>query len=150
MAISLGSIVVELLANTGNFLSGMDKAGHQAKKTSKEIKDSFSDVGSKLNAAFSGALSSLGEVGAVVGELGKSLSEAFEGVGKSGNNISTAVTALGGLAAAGIAAAAGLSLMAKEGAEVTEHLSQVSQKTGISIDSLQVLEAAGKSVGLSL
>jgi hypothetical protein len=150
MAISLGSIVVELLANTGNFLSGMDKAGHQAKKTSKEIKDSFSDVGSKLNNAFSGALSSMGELGSVVGELGKNLSEAFSGIGESSNGIATAVTALGGLAAAGIAAAGALSLMAKEGAEVTERLAHISEKTGISTHDLQVFEAAGKTVGVSL
>jgi hypothetical protein len=46
MAISLGSIVVELLANTGGFITGMDKAGYAAKKVTKEIHQSFDQMGS--------------------------------------------------------------------------------------------------------
>jgi hypothetical protein len=41
-------------------------------------------------------------------------------------------------------------MMAKEGAEVTERLAHVSEKTGIGIRDLQTLEAAGKTVGVSL
>src|SRR5260221_3070851 len=150
MAISLGSLVVELLAKTASFQSGMSKASYEGRKAAKEIQSSFKGMGDKLSGRLNGALSSLGEFGSVIGELSSIVGEAFDGIGKSSNGIAQAATALGGLAAAGIAVAAGLSLMAKEGAEVTERLSQISQKTGISTHDLQVLEAAGQSVGLSL
>src|SRR6266436_615089 len=150
MAISLGSIVVELLANTAAFQSGMTKASYEGRKAAKEIHQSFSEMGSKISGAAQNALSSLGQFGSVAGELSHGLLEAFEGLGKGSNGIAIAVTALGGLAAAGIAAAAGLVELGKSGAELVEHLSQVSQKTGIGIRSLQVFEAAGKTVGISL
>jgi hypothetical protein len=150
MAISLGSIVVELLANTAAFQAGMSKASYEGRKAAKEISQSFHEMGSKIGGASSVALTSLGELGSVVGELSKNFSEAFSSIGEGSNSIASAVTALGGFAAAGIAAAAGLSLMAKEGAEVTERLAHISEKTGISTHDLQVFEAAGKTVGVSL
>jgi len=128
----------------------MDKAAYQSKKVSKEIHQAFHEMGDKIGGAAQNAMASLGQFGAVAGELSRGMIEAFEGIGKGGNGISIAVTALGGLAAAGIAAAAGLVELGKSGAELVEHLSQVSQKTGIGIRSLQVFEAAGKTVGVSL
>jgi len=150
MAISLRSIVVELLANTGNFITGMDKAGYSAKKATKEIHQSFDEMGSKIGSSLQGAFASLGQFGAVVGELSRTIGEAFDGIGKGSNGIAVAVTALGALGAASIAAAAGFVELAKGGAEVVEHLSHISEKTGISIHDLQTFEAAGKTVGVSL
>src|SRR5260370_42092540 len=150
MAISLGSIVVELLANTGGFITGMDKAGYSAKKATKEIHKSFEEMGSKIGDSLQGAFASFGQFGAVMGELSRSVSEAFDGIGKSTNGISLAVTALGALGAASIAAAAGFIELGKGGAELVEHLSIISQKTGISVRDLQIFEAAGKTVGVSL
>src|SRR6266481_5042122 len=148
--ISLGSIVIELLANTASFQSGMTKASYEGKKAAKEIHASFTEMGSKIGAASQNALASLGQFGAVAGELSRGLVEAFDGLGKGSNGIAIAATALGGLAAAGIAAAAGLLELGKSGAELVEHLNIISQKTGISIRDLQIFEAAGKTVGVSL
>lgn len=150
MAITLGSIVVDLIANTGGFTAGLTKASQEARRQTKEIQSSFQDMGDKIGSSLSSAFSSLGEFGSVISELSKTVSESLEGIGESSNGVAAAVTALGALGGAAIAAAAGMAVLAKEGAEVTEHLSQVSQKTGISISQLQVLEAAGASVGLSL
>src|SRR6266481_4895992 len=148
--ISLGSIVIELLANTASFQSGMTKASYEGKKAAKEIHASFTEMGSKIGAASQNALASLGQFGAVAGELSRGLVEAFDGLGKGSNGIAIAATALGGLAAAGIAAAAGLLELGKSGAELVEHLNIISEKTGISIRDLQIFEAAGKTVGVSL
>jgi hypothetical protein len=150
VAITLGSIVVELLANTAGFQSGLNKASYEGKKAAKEIHQSFQEMGNKIGGSLSGALGSLGEFGSVAGELGAKLSEAFEGVGKSVGGIGASLSVIGALGAAAIGAASGLAIMAKEGAELTEHLSQVSQKTGISVHDLQTLEAAGKTVGIGL
>ena len=150
MAISLGSIVIELLANTAGFTSGMNKASYEGRKATKEIHSSFSEMGDKIGNASGALASSLGQVGAVVSELGSTISEAFKGIGDSSNGIATAVTALGALGAAAVAAGAGFIELGKQGAEIVEHLSQISQKTGIGVRDLQIFEAAGKTVGLSL
>jgi hypothetical protein len=150
MAISLGSIVVELLANTGGFITGMDKAGYAAKKTTKEIHKSFDEMGSKIGSSLQGAFASLGQFGSVVGELSRSVGEAFDGIGKGSSGITVAVGALGALGAAAIAAAAGFIELGKGGAELVEHLNQVSQKTGISVRELQIFQAAGATVNVSL
>ena len=83
MSIKLGSIIIELLANTASFQSGMSKASYEGKKAAKEIHQSFEEMGNKLGNALSGAFGSLGEFGTVAGEVGSKLSEAFEGVSKS-------------------------------------------------------------------
>jgi hypothetical protein len=146
----LGSIVIELLANTASFVSGMSKASYEGKRAAKEIHQSFHEMGDKIGGAAQNAMASLGQFGAVAGELSRGLVEAFDGLGKGSNGVALAVTALGGLAAAGIAAAAGLVELGKSGAELVEHLQHVSEKTGIGVRSLQIFEAAGATVGVSL
>src|SRR6266478_149516 len=150
MAIKLGHIIVELLAETGNFISGIDKATQISKKQAKEIHASFSEMGSKIGSATQEAMSSLGQFAGVVGNLASTAMEAFSGIGKSTSGIATAVAALGALGVAAIAATAGFIELAKGGAEVVEHLAHISEKTGISIRDLQIFEAAGKTVGVSL
>src|SRR6267143_1431418 len=148
--ISLGSIVIELLANTASFQQAMTKASFEGRKAAKEIHTAFSEMGSKIGNASQAALSSLGEFGAVAGELSRNFSEALSGIGASTGGIAVAVAGLGALGVAAIAAGAGLLEMAKGGAEVVERLAHISEKTGISIRDLQVFEAAGKTVGVSL
>lgn len=150
MAISLGSIVVDLIASVGGFTDGMDKATYAGKKATKEIHQSFDEMGSKIGDSLSGVFAQLGQFGNVVADLSRSIGESFDGIGKSSNGIATAVTALGALAAAGVAAAAGFIELGKSGAELVEKLDLVSQKTGISVRDLQLFQAAGSTVGVSL
>ena len=150
MAISLGSIVVELLANTGGFITGMDKAGYSAKKVTKEIHQSFDQMGEKIGSSLQSAFASLGQFGSVVGELSRKIGESFDGIGAGSSGIAVAVGALGALGAAAIAAGAGFIELAKGGAEVVEHLSHISEKTGIGVRDLQIFQAAGATVGVSL
>src|SRR6266436_643198 len=150
MAISLGSIVVDLVANFSGFIQDCGKAAYAGKKATKEIHQSFDEMGSKIGSSLQGAFASLGQFGSVVGEFSRSIGEAFDGIGKGSNGIAVAVTALGALGAASIAAAAGFIELGKGGAELVEHLNLISQKTGISVRDLQIFEAAGKTVGVSL
>src|SRR6266478_3555067 len=150
MAISLGSIVVDLIANFSGFIQDCGKAAYAGKKATKEIHQSFDEMGSKIGSSLQGAFASLGQFGAVVGELSRTIGESFDGIGKGSNGIAVAVTALGALGAAAIGAAAGFVELAKGGAEVVEHLAHISEKTGISIRDLQIFEAAGATVGVSL
>src|ERR1700731_4471745 len=94
MAISLGSIVVELLANTGNFISGMNKASYEAKKSAKDIKDSFESVGSAAERLL-----------APFGEIGEKLGSALGGIGQTLSGVSGSLSGLtGSFGAMGLAA----------------------------------------------
>src|SRR6266478_4886134 len=150
MAISLGSIVVDLIANFSGFIQDCGKAAYAGKKATKEIHQSFDEMGSKIGSSLQGAFASLGQFGSVVGELSRTVGEAFDGIGKGSNGVAVAVTALGALGAAAIAAAAGFIELAKGGAEIVEHLAHISEKTGIGVRDLQIFEAAGATVGVSL
>src|SRR6266403_902702 len=150
MAISVGSIVVDLIANFSGFIQDCGKAAYAGKKATKEIHQSFDEMGSKIGNSLQGVFASLGQFGSVVGELSRTVGESFDGIGAGSSGIAVAVGALGALGAAAIAAGAGFVELAKGGAEVVEHLSHISEKTGISVHDLQVFEAAGKTVGISL
>jgi hypothetical protein len=150
LAISLGSIIVELLANTAGFTEGMTKASYEGRKASKEIAKSFDEMGSKIGGSLQGVFASFGQFGSMAGELSRSVGEAFDGIGKSSGGLALGVTALGALGAAAIAGAVALGELAKGGAEIVERFSLISQKTGISIRDLQGFEAVGKTVGVSL
>lgn len=73
MANILGKLLVELGVNTTSFLSGMNAASKEAKKTGQEIEHAFDNVGDAL----SKALGSFGEVGSKISELGAGFNEAF-------------------------------------------------------------------------
>jgi hypothetical protein len=148
MSISLGTLVVDLIAKTGNFVEGMTKAERQARQTASGIQSSFSKLGSVI----SSGLAPLGEVGQ---QIGAALGSISTGAGSAVSALSkigglSVATALGGIAVAGVAAAGAMAALAIKGSEVTEQLERISQKTGISIPQLQGLEAAGASVGVSL
>jgi lambda family phage tail tape measure protein len=136
LAITLGSIVVELLANTGGFITGMNKASYEAKKSAKDIKESlsgmgdaaesllapFGEIGAKLGAAFGGIGQTLSSVS---GSLG-GLSSSFGAVGLA------AGVAVGAIAAVGVAGA-GIALSA---AKAANEMFELSEKTGVSVESL--------------
>lgn len=146
MAQSLGSLFVELKAETGAFVTGMSKASYAAKQASKDIQSGFDSMGS----AVSGALGQFGEFGNRLSAVGGQVGQFFTTFAVSGSALGVAIAGISAIGAAGIAAAAGLAAMAISGAEVVERLSNISQKTGISIRDLQTFEAAGKTVGVSL
>lgn len=150
MAISLGSIVVELLANTVGFTSGMDKASYQARKTTKEIHQSFHEMGDRIGDSITEALGQFGQVGQVLSSLGSKFSELGSAFDKGGNALAAAATAIGAMGAAAIGAGIGLAELAKQGGELVESFDRVSQKTGINIRDLQIFEAAGSTVGVGL
>lgn len=147
---NIGSLAVELTVNAGKFVDGLNAASSKASKAAHEIGESFKGLGKDI----SGILGQFGEMGNVIGE---GLSSAGETIAKFSGQLGgisgvAGIAALGvaAVGAAAIAAAAGLTKLALEGAELVHHLDQVSQKTGISIHDLQVLEAAGGTVGVGL
>jgi hypothetical protein len=146
MANILGSLFVELKANTASFVEGMSKAAHSSKQTANDIKGAFASI----RGAVGESLGEFGRFGSVIAGLGSAAGGLFDSFDKGRGSMSLAIGVVGGFAAAGVAAAGGLSALAIEGAELVERLSLISQKTGISIHDLQAFQAAGKTVGVSL
>lgn len=146
MAQSLGSLYVELKAETGAFVAGLTKASYVSKQASKEISEGFS----KMGGAGTAALGQLGGFGAGLGSVGNQVSQFFSSFGGNAGGMSAAVVGIAAIGTAAVATAAGLAALAIHGAELVERLSLISQKTGISIHDLQGFEAAGHTVGVSL
>jgi hypothetical protein len=146
MAQSLGSLFVELKAETGAFVTGMSKASYAAKQASKDIGEGFSKIGGAVN----GALGQMGGFGSELSAIGGQVGNFFSTFQVAGSSIGIAVAGIAAFGVAGIAAAAGIAALAMHGAELVERLSLISQKTGISIHDLQGFEAAGHTVGVSL
>ena len=144
----LGSLVVQLTANTAGFVEGMTKASVEARRVSRDIEDSFS----RLGGLASSALAPFGELGSIIGEslshIGEWSSAATKGLKDLGGGMSFLTVGAGGTLAALAAvdvAAIGLAVSATEGAA---RMLQMSQATGVSVESLSALAFVGKMAGL--
>jgi lambda family phage tail tape measure protein len=136
VSITLGAISIDLLANTGNFITGMNKASYEAKKDAKDIKESLSGIGEAAESLL-----------APFGEIGEKLGAAFGGIGRTLSGVSGSLGGLtqgfgavglaaglagGAIAAVGVAGA-GIALFA---AKAANEMFELSEKTGISTESL--------------
>jgi hypothetical protein len=148
--ISLGDIVINLVANFASYFSGLDKATYNTKRATKEIQNAFKEAKTSVTDSLSEVANSFGPFGNALSGLTSKATSVFEAFGSGGNAMAGAVLGIGAVGAAAVGAAVGLAELAKQGAEVVERFSLISQKTGINTRDLQVFEAAGKSVGLSL
>ena len=147
---SLGSIFVDLFANTGGFVAGMQKAAAEAQKASKEISRSFGDLleiaeqtFSPFGEQFAPAVSKLSFVLQSAGSAASSMMKEF---GKMGG-------ALGPLASLGAGAAVGLAAtsatmvgIAMHAAEAAAKMNQLAQATGVPVATLSGLSFAAKAV----
>src|SRR6266576_3049352 len=149
MAISLGSIVVNLLAETGNFVAGMSKASQEAQKAAKSIKGSFEELGSSAQTLLApfGVIGQ--QMGAVLGGIGttiRSVSASMSGLngvlGEAGVALGLTAGAVAALGVAGVGIAAFAANSANE-------FHEMSQKTGVSVEALSALAYAAKQTGVS-
>jgi hypothetical protein len=139
MAISLGSLFIELKANTGQFLQGMTKAATNSKAFGRDLQSSLSKVGSLF--------APLGDMGSklasVFDAVGAASGRAFSQMGKSGLLIGTLAGVSGGAAALG----ATLFGLAEHASEVGAKIFEASEKTGISAAQMSGLMAIAKETG---
>lgn len=139
MAISLGSLYVELTVNTGQFLDGMTKAATNARAFGRDIETGFNKMG-KLFAP-------LGEMGerlaAVFGMVGSSARGALAEIGHSG----ALVGGLGALTGGAAALGGTLFALAEHASEAGSKIYDASQKTGISAAQMSGLMAVAKEMG---
>lgn len=149
MAISLGSLVVDIVAKTGGFIEGMTKAKVEAKNAAKDIQNSFASMGESASALLApfgemgGALGqAVGGIGNTVRSVTESLSPLIGGLGLIGTGIAAVTGAVAGLAIGG----AGVALFAAKSADA---FFEMSEKTGVSVEALSALSYAAKENGVS-
>src|SRR5579884_3666081 len=104
MAISLGSLFVELGLNAAEFVSGMEISRKSLKSFGNEVTDSLQEIGGLA----SQLLGPFGELGTVVGETLGKVGEAAGGAIRQFSQLGGTLGAIGGVAAG---AAAGLAVI---------------------------------------
>lgn len=148
MANTLGTIAVDLQANTVAFVEGMTRASSAAKKAGRDITESFSRLGELAGSA----LAPFGEVGRIIGEtigrigaLGGSAAQSLAKVGGGMSYLAVGAGAAVGAIAAVTSAAVALSV---ETAESIRKMGEQAEATGVSVQTLSGLAFAAKEAGL--
>jgi hypothetical protein len=139
MAISLGSLYVELKANTAQFIDAMTKAAVNTKAFSRDI---------------AGALGKVGEMFAALGPAGQQFASVLDVVGKAGvdcfkglRQSDALLGAFAGLTGAGAALGATLFGAAEHASRYGSQIYEASEKTGISAAQMSGLMALTKETG---
>lgn len=147
MASVLGSLTVDLVANTGKFQSGMSDAARAAMRTSKQIHEGFSRLGDVAQSALA-PLGNLGQtISATLGEIGQAASGAMAKFREMSGATQIVAGVGAGVAVAAGAIGAGLFEAANKAAEFGSKIYEASEKTGMSASNLSGLAAVSKATG---
>lgn len=140
---SLGQLLLELGINTGAWKSGIDKATHDAKVFASEVKNAFGGVGSSLK-----------ELAVEFGGLGGQMANSFAPVIDALEPLVGALaTPAGAAVAAGVAiAASGVAAIgaAVHFSETAARLGELSETTGVAVESLSVLAGVAATRGVAM
>jgi hypothetical protein len=146
---NIGQLFVELGINSAAFVEGMDKATYKAKQGAKEIADAFEDLGSSLG----GILGKFGEFGEQIGGvfegMGGVLGDLAGSMGSLGGAMGTLAVGTGAVVAAGVAVVGVLDGLALKSAESAANLYKMSEKTGVSVETLSQLGFVARETGVS-
>jgi hypothetical protein len=147
MANVLGSLVIDVLANTGTFISGMDKASAAARRSGREVRESFAGVGEFAERALA-PLGELGEkIASTLGDIGKAAGNAVTSFHGLGAGISTFAAVGAGAAVGAVGLGGALFAAATHAAELGSKIFEASEKTGLSAENLSGLMAVAKMTG---
>jgi hypothetical protein len=149
--LSLGTIYVDLQANTGGFVSAMSKAAATAQAAAKDISREFTSLGRVASQTFG----AFGDFNPVISKLSFALQTAGSAASGAMKSLSGLPGALGPIAALSAGAAVGLASVsavmigvAVNAAEDVARLRQLSLQTGMSVQSLSSLSFAAKQTGI--
>lgn len=156
MAGSIYSVYVNLAASITDFVNNMNTASSAARKAGRDITDSFSGLGSVIEKAFE----PLGDVGSRIGsalasaaEAAAKTTESFAALGGGMTAFTVGAGAFAGVFAAiavgAAAAAGGVAAIALKSADSAAELYNLSQATGVSVETLSALQFAAKQSGVS-
>ncbi len=144
----LGSLIVELRAETASFIAGMTGASKTARTVGREIESSFSQLGNVAATALAplGALGST--IAQVLGGVGASAGAAIESLGKFGSGATALTVGLGATAGAAAAVSAGAIGLAIHTAQSAAKMLELSQSTGVSVSTLSGFAFVAKQSGV--
>lgn len=148
MANVLGSLYVELKANTASFVDGMSKSAYVAKQAGRDIERSFSSLG-QIAAA---ALEPLGPIAqqfsGVLETVGKSAGRAFTGLANMKGG-ADALKVAGGASVAAVAALDAAAIaMALHTTESAAKLYDQAQAAGVTTEALSGLSFVARQAGV--
>lgn len=148
---NLGTIYVNLTAETGGFVSALSKAAAAAESSARQISREFASLGRVASQTF-GAFGSFNPIVSKISFALQEAGSAASAVTKSFASLGGVIGPLAGLAAGGAvgmaaltASAVGVAVHATEGAA---KLYELSQATGVSVEALSGLLFAAKQTGV--
>lgn len=151
MSQSIGSIYVDLQANSGTFVSELSKAAVAAQRAARDISGEFKRLGDVASQTFG----AFGNFNPVISKLSFALESAGSAASSAMKNLSGLGGALGPLAALGAGAAAGLAAVAigavgiaVSAAESADHMYHLALSTGVSASSFAAWSFAAKQADL--
>jgi hypothetical protein len=148
MANILGSLFVELKANTSAFVEGMSAASYAAKRAGRDIQDSFEQLGGVA----SSLLAPFGEIGSVIGEtldkVGAWSGSASKGIAGLAGGMSPLAVGAGAAVAAIAAAEVGAIALSIHTAEAAAKMLVLSKQTGVSVETLSGFGFVAKQSGI--
>ena len=146
----LGSIIVELKAQTASFIDGMNAAAKSSSKAGHEIEASFSKIGGLAATA----LAPFGEFGSAIaltlGAVGSHAGSAVASLGKMGGVLGGMAVVGGGAAAALGAVSAGALGLAIHTAKGIAEMGELAQSSGIAVGPLSGLAFVFKATGVNV
>src|SRR4051812_36735287 len=151
MAQSLGTIYVDLQAQTGGFVSALSKAAAEAQKFSKEFSNTFREIGERAEQTFG----AFGQLNPLISKLGLAFSTAGSAASSAMKEFSKLPGILGPLAAFGVGGAAGAASLGigaiaivASAAESSAELLHLARSTGVSVEALSSLSFAARQSGI--
>lgn len=151
MSQSIGSIYVDLSANTGTFVSELSKAAAAAQRATRDMSSDFKRLGDVASQTFG----AFGNFNPIISKLSFALESAGNAASSAMKSLSGVGGALGPIAAIGAGAAVGLAAIAAgaiglavSSAESAAHLYDLSRATGVSASSFAAWSFAAKQAGL--
>ncbi|MFV7480500.1 hypothetical protein ACNPMW_10160 [Acinetobacter junii] len=138
MATNLGTLTLNLLANTGSYIQGLSRAERETSQSTGKMKNAFSNFKSQMNEALNTS-----QLGLMVNDLTARLG------GLTGGLLNVTAAAAGMAAGGSIIAAAGLTTLAIQTAKLDAELAVLANRANVSVVSFQILDYAARNLGMT-
>lgn len=138
MATNLGTLTLNLLANTGSYIQGLSRAERETNQSTSKMKGAFTNFKTQMNDSLSTT-----QFGVMVDDLTQRLG------GLSGGFIHVTAAAAGMAAGGSLIAAAGLMTLAIQTAKVDAEMAVMASRANVSTTNFQILDYAARNLGMT-
>ncbi|KXO78205.1 hypothetical protein AYL20_07465 [Acinetobacter venetianus] len=138
MATNLGTLTLNLLANTGSYIQGLSRAERETSQSTGKMKNAFSNFKSTMNESLN------------TSQLGLMVNDLTARLGALSGGLLNVTAAAAGMAAGGsIIAAAGLTTLAIQTAKADAEMAVLANRAQIGTTNFQILTYASEQLGIS-